>query len=343
MESGSVTAGSPVASWFVTSTNGWEEGAEVEGLYLGGSLIAAFLAGSVALFAPCCVVVLFPSYLAAAVRNSRWRLVPLSLIFAAGIAVVLVPVTLGLGILAQGLLRLHGAIYVAGGVLMLVLAYLAISGRNWMLPIMRGSPDVQRTDSGGVFVLGVFSGAASACCAPVLAGVLTLSTLAPSLAQSVGIGLAYVFGMVFPLVILALFWDRWGGRFRWGSRERRLRVMGREIVLTTLDLTAAIVYSLMGVGLIAIGITGATLASNSQARIGTWIEDRLTPIVGWLEPVPDVVIGLVLLAIAVAAVAISGRRRSVPTETSGSIPEGSCHDPEDQETGAERGVDGPHA
>ncbi len=33
----------------------------MEGLYLGGSLIAAFLAGSVALFAPCCIVVLFPS------------------------------------------------------------------------------------------------------------------------------------------------------------------------------------------------------------------------------------------------------------------------------------------
>ncbi|MFQ5523455.1 MAG: cytochrome c biogenesis CcdA family protein [Acidimicrobiia bacterium] len=312
----------------------------MEGLYLGGSLIAAFLAGSVALFAPCCVVVLFPSYLAAAVRNSRWRLVPLSLIFAAGIAVVLVPVTLGLGILAQGLLRLHGAVYVAGGILMLVLAYLAISGKNWMLPIMRGSPDVQRTDSGGVFVLGVFSGAASACCAPVLAGVLTLSALAPSLIQGVSIGLAYVFGMVFPLVILALFWDRWGGRFRWGGRERRLRLMGREVVLTTLDLTAGVVYALMGIGLILIGATGATLASSAQARVGTWIEDRLTPLVRWLEPVPDVVVGLALVAVAVAAVAISGRRRSHPPESSDPIREGSCHDPEDQETAVERGVDG---
>jgi hypothetical protein len=191
-------------------------------------------------------------------------------------------------------------------------------------------------------VLGVFSGAASACCAPVLAGVLTLSTLAPSLVQGVGIGLAYVFGMVFPLVILALFWDRWGGRFRWGGRERRLRVLGREVVLTTLDLTAAIVYLLMGAGLIAIGITGATLASTSQARIGTWLEDKLAPIVGWLEPGPDIVIGLSLLAIAVAAVAISGRRRSVPDETSVPTPEGSCHDPEDQETTAERGLDGHH-
>ena len=39
------------------------------GVFLGGSLLAAFLAGAVALFAPCCVTVLFPAYLSAAVRN----------------------------------------------------------------------------------------------------------------------------------------------------------------------------------------------------------------------------------------------------------------------------------
>jgi threonine dehydratase len=64
----------------------------VNGIFLGGSLAAAFLAGSVALFAPCCITVLFPTYLAAAVKNARWRLVPLTLVFAAGVATVLVPV-----------------------------------------------------------------------------------------------------------------------------------------------------------------------------------------------------------------------------------------------------------
>ena len=309
----------------------------MEGLYFGGSLVAAFLAGSVALFAPCCIVVLFPSYLAAAVRNSRWRLVPLTLIFAAGIAVVLIPVTLGLGILAQGLLRFHGGIYVAGGVLMLVLAYLAISGKNWMLPIMRGSPDVQSTDSGGVFVLGVFSGAASACCAPVLAGVLTLSTLAPSLVQGVGIGLAYVFGMVFPLVILALFWDGLGarGRDRLRGRERHLRIAGRDVTTTTLDLIAAAAYTMMGLGLVVIGVTGTTLAPTSQAAIGTWIEDLLAPLIQWLEPAPDLIVGLVLVAIAVAAVVISGRRRSPRPEDPDLSSERSCHDTENQESRVE--------
>jgi cytochrome c-type biogenesis protein len=303
----------------------------MEGVFLGGSLIAAFLAGSVALFAPCCITVLFPAYLSAAVRNSRWRLVPLTLIFAAGIAVVLVPVTLGLGFLTRGLLKYQGAIYITGGVLMLVLAALALSGRGWTLPIMRGSPDVQRTDTGGVFALGVFSGAASACCAPVLAAVLTLSAVAPSLIQGVGIGLAYVFGMVAPLVVLALAWDRFGARLRdrMQGGERQFRLGGRTLVVTTLNLVAAVMFGLLGITLIALGATGATLAPTAQVAVGTWLQDRLLPFVGWLEPIPDVVVGLVLIAFAGAAIAISGRRRR-PTTQDTTSPDRSCHDQQEE-------------
>ena len=43
-----------------------------------GSVLAAFFAGGVALFAPCCIVFLAPSYLAVAVKNHRWRLLPLT-------------------------------------------------------------------------------------------------------------------------------------------------------------------------------------------------------------------------------------------------------------------------
>ena len=49
-----------------------------------GSVLAAFLAGGVALFAPCCIVFLAPSYLAVAVKDRRWRLLPNTFVFAAG-------------------------------------------------------------------------------------------------------------------------------------------------------------------------------------------------------------------------------------------------------------------
>src|SRR3990172_9841703 len=112
----------------------------MEGVFLGGSLLAAFVAGSVALFAPCCIMVMFRAYLAAAVRNHRWRLVPLTLVFAAGVATVLVPVTLGLTVLTQGLLRFHGVIYVGGGLLLLVLAGGAAPRGGSGLPLFPPGP-----------------------------------------------------------------------------------------------------------------------------------------------------------------------------------------------------------
>lgn len=284
----------------------------MEGLFLGGSLLAAFLGGAIALFAPCCILVVFPAYLAAAVRNQRWRLVPLTLVFAAGLAVVLVPITLGVGLLTRSLLRYHGPIYVVGGVLLLALAAVSLSGRTWSLPFLRGAPDISRTDSGGVFALGVFSGAASACCAPVLAGVLTLTAVVPSTVQAVGIGLAYVFGMVAPLLVLTLLWDRSALRERLtGTRRVRFRVAGRAVHATVPELAAAAMFAAMGVLAIVLGITGATIAPTFQAGIGTWLEDRLTPVVAWLEPVPDWVTGAVLVALGAGALLLSARARPV--------------------------------
>ena len=70
---------------------------------------------------------------------------------AAGLAVVLVPITLGVGVLTESLLRYHSTVYALGGLLMLALAAVVILGLHWSLPMLRGAPDLQRTDAGGVF------------------------------------------------------------------------------------------------------------------------------------------------------------------------------------------------
>jgi len=284
----------------------------MEGIFLGGSLIAAFFAGAVALFAPCCIVFIFPAYLSAAVRNGRWRLLPLTFIFALGLAVVLVPVTLGVGFLTRSLLRYHGAVYVGAGLILLGLAGAAAVGRSWALPMLKGSPDIQRTDSAGVFALGVFSGAASSCCAPVLAGVVTLSAVAPSMWQGVGIGLAYVFGMVFPLLIMTVAWDRWriGERNFMRGRTVTWSVLGKTFVTNTLNLITSAVMGIMGFLLVYVGVSGATIAPTFQAGVGTWFEERLGPVVDVLAVIPDWAAGLFLVGVAGVAIAIAGRRRS---------------------------------
>ncbi len=307
----------------------------MEGIFLGGSLIAAFFAGAVALFAPCCIVFMFPAYLSAAVKNGRWRLLPLTFIFAAGLAVVLVPVTLGVGFLTRSLLRYHGAVYVGAGLILLGLAGAAVMGRSWALPMLKGAPDIQRTDSAGVFALGVFSGAASSCCAPVLAGVVTLSAVAPSLLSGAAIGLAYVFGMVFPLLVMTVAWDRWrlGEKNFMRGRTVRWTMGGRTFVTNTLNLVTGAVMGAMGVILIIVGATGETIAPTFQAGVGTWIEDRLRPIIETLSVIPDWAAGLVLVGIAALAVLISGRRRDPAEDLEGvgdvtpePVTERSCHE-----------------
>jgi len=301
----------------------------MEGVFLGGSLLAAFVAGSVALFAPCCIMVMFPAYLAAAVRNHRWRLVPLTLVFAAGVATVLVPVTLGLTVLTQGLLRFHGVIYIGGGLLLLVLAGVAATGGTWSLPFLRSAPDLSRTDSAGVYALGVFSGAASACCAPVLAGVLTLSAVSPGLLTGIGIGLAYVFGMVFPLVVLTLVWDRSKpDRFTSGARTVTWGLGSRRFTTTVTGLISAALFALMGVVLMVAGVTGTTLAPTFQTALAARIERTLAPIISRLDWIPDPVIGAVLVGIAVGAVVVSARRRRPDADHSvvEDQAERNCHD-----------------
>src|SRR5664280_1485254 len=119
------------------------DGGGVMGLTLlsTGSLLAAFFAGGVALFAPCCIVFLAPSYLAVAVKNRRWRLLPLTFVFAAGLALVLVPITVGMSLVAATISHYHAPLYYAGGTLMLALAAWSLSGRMWSLPSVLRAPD----------------------------------------------------------------------------------------------------------------------------------------------------------------------------------------------------------
>ena len=288
----------------------------MEGLFLGGSLLAAFVAGSVALFAPCCIVVMFPSFLAVSVRNHRWRLVPLAFMFAAGVATVMLPVTLGLSLLTASLLRFHTVVYGVGALLLFGLAAISLGGGTWSLPFLRSSPDISRTDSAGVYALGVFSGAASACCAPVLAGVLTLSAVSPGPASGVGIGLAYVFGMVFPLVVMTALWD-WlrPEQTKFGSRQVSFRVGPFRVSTTTAGLAASVMFLVMGVVLAAIAVTGSSLTPAFTASLGTSIENLLSPILNGLSWIPDPIIGLLLILVAAGAIWESSRPRNRNQET----------------------------
>ena len=300
-----------------------------------GSVLAAFFAGGVALFAPCCIVFLAPSYLAVAVKNRRWRLLPLTFVFAAGLALVLVPITLGMSLVAGTIANYHQPLYYAGGALMLVLAVFTLSGRMVSLPSFVRAPDTTRGDSASFFALGVFSGLASSCCAPVLVGVMTLSALSGSPAGGLVLGLAYTFGMAFPLFVMALLWDRFrlGERSFLKARPVRLHLGTRILATNTVNLVVAAGFTIMGIFVMYLAGSGKmTSGPGFQVAFGR----RLTSVFGWVEkvtaPIPEVVLGLFVLALAAVFVyaTLRDRTRQGQPPSSGDDPQSesppSCHE-----------------
>jgi cytochrome c biogenesis protein CcdA len=287
----------------------------VYGLLTSGSVLAAFLAGGVALFAPCCIVFLAPGYLALAAKNRRSRLLPLTFAFAAGLALVMVPITLGISLIAATIARFHAPLYYAAGALMLALAALALSGRMWSLPRFIRAPDAGRGDSASFFAFGVFSGIASSCCAPVLAGVMTLSALSGSPAGGAALGLAYVFGMVFPLLVMALAWDklRLAGRRIGQARPVRLKMAGHTVVTSTVNVAVAAGFAVMGGLVIYLAGAGAmTSGPGFQVAIGRGLARVFRDLLAWTRPVPDPVLGGAVLALAAVFVVATLRDRGHP-------------------------------
>jgi cytochrome c-type biogenesis protein len=294
-----------------------------------GSVLAAFFAGMVALFAPCCIVFLAPSYLAAAAKNRRWRLLPLTFVFAAGLALIMVPITLGVSLLAGTIAKYHAPLYYAGGALMLLLAAYSLSGHMWSLPSVLRAPDTVRGDSASFFALGVFSGIASSCCAPVLAGVMTLSALSGSPVGGTLLGLAFVLGMTFPLFVMALLWDRLGLRDRAWLRARpvRLRLFGRSVVTNTVNVAVAVAFAVMGGFVIYLaGAREMTAGPGFQVAVGRWLSGRFEQVQRWADPVPEPVLGLLVFAIAAGLVWVTliDRRRD-RTAVSVESDEAACH------------------
>jgi cytochrome c biogenesis protein CcdA len=266
-----------------------------------GSVLAAFLAGGVALFAPCCIVFLAPSYLAVAVKNRRWRLLPLTFVFAAGLAVVLVPITLGMSLLSAAIANYHRLLYTLGALLMFALAAWSLSGRMWSMPSFLRAPDTRGGDSASFFALGVFSGIASSCCAPVLVGVMTLSALSGSAAGGLILGLAFVFGMVFPLFVMALLWDRFslGERRFLQAKPVTLRLPRARVIHTnTVNVIVAIAFAVMGGFILYLADTGSmTTGPGFQVGIGQWLATVFAQVEVWTAGVPEPLLGAALLAL----------------------------------------------
>lgn len=251
------------------------------------SILASFLAGLVALFAPCCITVVLPAYLASTLKR-RHRVVGLTLVFFAGLAVVLVPIALGAAWLASIFRDFHRELYLIGGVLMLIFAWSAARGLKLPFSFHPRLAALDPARPASVFAIGVFSGAATACCAPVLAGVLTLSVLSGSFLKALIVAFAYVAGMIFPLLLAAFFYDR----FNLGE-SRLFKGLAAPRLSAAIFLILGIIFILMGV------LSDGYWAPGYQTAISNYLNSVSTVAMNRLAFLPDWAWGLLIIIILI--------------------------------------------
>ena len=233
------------------------------GIFYGGSVVAAIVAGAIALFAPCCVSVMLPAYLASAFRN-RAALVAMTMVFAVGVATVILPIALGAQAVRRVVNAQHTTVFAIGGLMMIGLGIYTLLGGQIHLPM----PGRRTGGTGGVlgvYSLGVFSGVASSCCAPVLAGVIALSGVASSFAVALTLGVAYVFGMVAPLFVISLAWERrdWSKGRLFHPRQYSWHVGPMRRSISGTSLASAALLLVMGVVTLWIAFARSSMPSPS--------------------------------------------------------------------------------
>ena len=275
-----------------------------ESIFFGGSLVAAVIAGAIALFAPCCISVMLPAYFATSFQN-RGRLVAMTFLFAAGVATIILPIALGAAVLLRLINAGHTPLYLVGGGLMFALGVYTLLGGKINLPSPSGHP-ASGTGPVAVYSLGLFSGVASSCCAPVLAGLITLSGISASLPTALSFGGAYVIGMVGPLFLMALLWEAVDWRARGLFRPRRIsyRLGPLRRTLGATDLASSVLLLVLGAAAVTIGVTGTSTPAGGdwQALVAVWLQQLGTALTARLALVPNWVAGLVI-GIALAALA----------------------------------------
>jgi cytochrome c-type biogenesis protein len=257
-------------------------------LLITSTVLASFVGGILALLAPCCISVMLPAYFASTFKR-RTQIVAMTMVFTAGVGTVILPIALGASALSSLLLGQHAWIFGVGGALMALAGLAMIAGWKFSLP-MPGGGASGGGGVRGVYGLGVFAGAASACCAPVLLGVAALSGAAASFPVALAVGVAYVFGMVAPLALIALLWDRRD----WSASRLQSRTIAVPFGSTRRAVPLGNVLSggllvLMGALTSLLAVSGKAMdTAEWQVRAGAWLQhiasvvlDALSWLPGW--------------------------------------------------------------
>lgn len=267
-------------------------------LLVSASFIAAFVAGIAALFAPCCVTILLPTYLAS-IFKQRSTVFLMTFIYFLGLLVVFLPIGLGAVFITQFFSSYHSLIFSLGAVFLIFLGTFLLLGQQFSLPF-NVHPELKRANVGSVFTLGIFSGIATTCCAPVLAGVLTLAALPGSFLLGGAYTLSYVLGMVVPLFILATVLDKgeFTKKFFAFRRIVHYELLGKKISLTFSNLFSGAMFLVLGIIILTLARTnGLTSHASYQVTINIYLTKFIQYISIYTKVIPEPLWALIFVGI----------------------------------------------
>lgn len=279
-------------------------------------LLGALLGGLLSLISPCSALLL-PSFFAYAFSGVG-RLAARTLVFYAGLAIVLVPLGAGLGAMGSLLTQHRATVTAISGIVLIVLGVATVFGRGFAFaPAQRFAGSVRLSGTVSVLALGAVYGFAGFCSGPLLGSVLTIAVAGGGAAYGGLLMAVYALGMTVPLFLLALLWDRFDlGKRRW--------LRGREIAVGpirthTTSLVSGLLFVAIGVLFLVTdgtanvgGVVGVDEQFSLQVTLGEWAQ-RLSD--------TAILLAVVLVLFVSVAVRVLRRHRS-ESATSESGPEG---------------------
>ncbi len=218
-------------------------------------LVGAFLGGVLSLLSPCSVMLL-PAFFAYAFTSPA-KLLSRTGIFILGLLTTLVPLGVFSGIFGSLLGENRSLLITVVAGLIIVIGLIQLLGISLPGLSMREAAGTDRTSVVSVFLLGAVYAVAGVCTGPILGAVLMMASLGGSAGYGALLLAVYALGMVFPLLVLTLVWQRWGaGATRW-MRPRLIRIGPWENSLV------AVVT-----GLLSIGLGTLLLVTDGTANLG---------------------------------------------------------------------------
>lgn len=227
------------------------------------SFVAAFAGGLLTLLAPCSALLL-PAFFAYAFAN-RTALARGTVLFLLGLCTVLLPLGLAASLVGRLLIEQRELAIVLAGVAMIALgAWQTLGGSLHVLPTALVRQMHTPARGSATYATGLVYGLTGFCSGPLLGGVLTVAAAGQNPLLGALLLLAYALGMVAPLFVLSLAWDRYDlGHVAW---LRGGPVHLGRVTLHSTNLVAGSLFVLLGASFIV--SQGGTLLSGVYDDLG---------------------------------------------------------------------------